>query len=253
MSDGRVAYVNRAAGGSNYGRYVVVEHLWQGARYYALYAHLATTDVYPSQMIRQGERIGRLGYTGDGIDRARAHVHFEVNMLLSERFDAWMRRHSPREGNPHGRYNGQNLAGFSPSDLYLALDRNPNLDLGAFLRQQPEAFVVSVPGGYWLDLVRRYPWLMTQRPASPPAAYEISFTASGFPIRVRPLDVGQSAPAVLRVAASVRRYGLSTNGILREDDGSYALTQKGLRYLDLLTGPAESLSPLDAPGGLSGG
>jgi len=252
VSDGRIVYVNRSAGGSNYGRYVVVEYLWQGARYYGLYAHLASTNVYPSQMVQQGDVLGRLGYSGDGLDRARAHVHFELNMLLSERYDDWMRRHNPREGNPHGRYNGQNLAGFSPSDLYLALDRNPNLDLGLFMRQQPEAFVLSVPGGYWLDLVRRYPWLMTQRPSSPPPAYEIAFTAGGFPVRVRPLDIGQTSPAVLRVAASVRRYGLATNGILREDDGSYLLSAKGLRYLDLLTSPAESLGPLDTPGGMAG-
>lgn len=253
IADGRVVYANRSASASNYGRYVVVEHSWQGARYYALFAHLATVDVYPSQLVQRGDKLGRLGYTGVGLDRARAHVHFELNMLLSERFDDWLRRYSPRESNPHGRYNGLNMAGFSPSDLYLALDRTPDLDLGTFLRQQPEAFVVSVPGGVWLDLVRRYPWLMAQRPVRPPPAYEIAFTASGFPIRVRPLDVGQATPAVLHVAASVRRYRLATNGLLSEDDGSYTLTQKGRRYLDLLTSPAASLAPMDAVDGVMGG
>ncbi len=252
VADGRVVYVNASASGSNYGRYVVVEYAWQGARYYGLYAHLASTRVYPSQMVQQGDVLGRLGYTGDGIDRARAHVHFELNLLLSEHFDEWLHRYSPRETNMHGRYNGQNLAGFSPSDLFLSLDRNPNLDLATFLRQQPEAFVVTVPGGYWLDLARRYPWLMTSRPARPPAAYEMGFTATGLPIRIRPLSIGQSEAAVLRVAASVRRYGLATNGILSEDDGAYNLTQKGRRYLDLLTAPAESLGPLDAPGAVPG-
>jgi murein DD-endopeptidase MepM/ murein hydrolase activator NlpD len=248
VSDGRVVYVNASARASNYGRYVVVEYDWQGARYYGLYAHLATTDVYVSQFVRRGERLGRLGYTGEGIDRDRAHVHFELNMLLSERFDEWLRRYSPRERNEHGRYSGLNMAGFSPSDLYLALDRNPNLDLGTFLRQQPEAFSVTVPGGHWLDLVRRYPWLMTQRPMSPPAAYEIAFTASGFPVRVRPLDVGAGQPSVRSVAATVERYGLATNGLLAERGGAYTLTQKGLRYLELLTTPAASLGPRDTPG-----
>ena len=40
---GRIVHVNDQPGASNYGRYVVIEHLWDGCRYYTLYAHLART------------------------------------------------------------------------------------------------------------------------------------------------------------------------------------------------------------------
>ena len=41
-ASGNVVYVSRESGASNYGRYVVVEHLWDGCPYYTLYAHLSS-------------------------------------------------------------------------------------------------------------------------------------------------------------------------------------------------------------------
>ena len=42
---GKVVHVSREAGASNYGRYVVVEHLWAGSPYYTVYAHLSSISV----------------------------------------------------------------------------------------------------------------------------------------------------------------------------------------------------------------
>ena len=75
---GTVVHVSREAGASNYGRYVVVEHRWDGCPFYTIYAHLASISVEPGRTLRQGEPLGIMGYTGAGIDRERAHTHFEV-------------------------------------------------------------------------------------------------------------------------------------------------------------------------------
>ena len=237
ISDGRVVYVNRDARASNYGRYVVVEHRWQGASYYSLYAHLDAAWVYPSQYVREREALGRLGYTGTGIDRRRAHVHTEINLFLSEGFDAWMARYHARDANEHGRWNGQNLAAFDIVAFYRALAANPRLDLGTWLRtHQPVAFTVVVPGGVALDLVRRYPWLMPGVASTDPLppAYEIALSGSGLPLSVSAREVGTATPFVLQVSARVRHQGAPTNGLLTARGDAYELTTKGRAYVDLL-------------------
>ena len=65
IASGTVVYVNRTAGYSNYGRYVVVEHRWDGCPYYSLYAHLNTIAVEAGQAVRQGETLAIMGHTGD--------------------------------------------------------------------------------------------------------------------------------------------------------------------------------------------
>ncbi len=64
VDEGRVVYVNRNERASAYGRYVVVEHWWQGAPYYTLYAHLSDVSARTGAEVGRGERVGRIGYTG---------------------------------------------------------------------------------------------------------------------------------------------------------------------------------------------
>src|SRR4051794_5191973 len=88
IADGTVAYVNLVPGYSNYGRYVVVEHRWDGASYYSLYGHLASALVQAGAKVNRGDQLGVMGHTGEGIDRERAHVHLELNLLLGRRFES---------------------------------------------------------------------------------------------------------------------------------------------------------------------
>ena len=46
IADGKVAHVNVVPGYSNYGKYVVIEHPWDGSNYYSLYGHLSSIAVY---------------------------------------------------------------------------------------------------------------------------------------------------------------------------------------------------------------
>ena len=244
VDDGRVVFVNSDARASNYGRYVVVEHRWQGSLYYALYAHLDAPYVYPSQYLRRGAALGRLGYTGTGIDRQRAHVHVEFNVLLSEGFDEWFAMYRPRAANEHGRWNGQNMAAFDIVGLYRALASDPRLDLGDYLRDhQTAAFTVAVPGGAVLDLVQRYPWLMAEgrRGAPPPPSYEIAFTGAGFPLRVSARDVGTGTPFVMQVSPLVRYQSAPVNGYLTRRGDDFQLSQKGREYIALISRPAPSV------------
>jgi len=89
IADGTVAYVNDKSKMSNYGKYVVVLHDWGEGPICTLYAHLNKVYVAVGDRVTQGKEIGLLGYTGVGINKTRAHLHFEVALMLSNDFEAW--------------------------------------------------------------------------------------------------------------------------------------------------------------------
>src|SRR5437762_8261835 len=64
IADGEVVHVNLVPGYSNYGKYIVIEHRWDGSNYYSLYGHLSSVAVQPGETVRRGQRIGVMGYTG---------------------------------------------------------------------------------------------------------------------------------------------------------------------------------------------
>src|SRR5438445_10353193 len=84
IADGEVVHVNLVPGYSNYGKYIVIEHRWDGSSYYSLYGHLSAIAVRPDQMVHRGEGVAVMGYTGQGLNQARAHLHLELNFILSQ-------------------------------------------------------------------------------------------------------------------------------------------------------------------------
>ena len=183
---GRVAYANTSAGASSYGKYVVVEHEWSGSPIYSLYAHLSEVFVSEGEAVAQGAQLGKMGYTGRGLGRARAHTHLEIAFMVNEHEPLWFAEYFG-SNDLHGRFFGTNLAGVPPAELYLALRENPGLTFPEYVRSLDEGYVVDLPGGKPLDLLERYPWLGEEAAAANPAdvpAWRIAFTQEGAPIRV---------------------------------------------------------------------
>src|SRR5437588_13020537 len=89
IADGKVVHTNLVPGYSNYGKYIVIEHRWDGSNYFSLYGHLNSITVQPGESVQRGQRIGLMGYTGVGLNQALAHVHLELNLMLSHQFEAW--------------------------------------------------------------------------------------------------------------------------------------------------------------------
>ncbi len=239
---GRVMYVNTNARASAYGLYVVVEHVWQGSPYYTLYGHLSRVYVREGQQVARGERLARLGYTGVGIDRRRAHVHFEVNLLLSTRFGAWLQAGNARARNTHGLYHGLNLAGVDVARLYRALDTEGDVNIGEVVQREPVAWKALVPGGTIPELIVRYPWMAGGAvPSVPPSSWLVHVSASGLPLRFEAATQPVTRPILTYIAPPVRDDYRSTNKMLEKKGGAFLLTDKGLRHLDLLTTPAASI------------
>lgn len=237
IADGKVVHTNQAAGASNYGRYVVVEHRWGGSPYYSLYAHLSTIAVAAGQAIKQGEKLAIMGHTGSGINRERAHVHVELNLLLNDRFEAWHDTFFKGEPNHHGIYNGLNLAGLDLPRLIVAMRRNPSLTLPAFLGREEVFYKVTVPNSPNFQLLRRYPWMIAHVTNEKPASWEVSFTRSGLPLHLAPSDRAVSAAEISYVKSSPTDCRYLTRGDVAGRGSGAHLTESGKALMRLLTYP----------------
>ncbi len=189
--DGQVAYVNPHVNGP-YGRYVVLMHPGAELPVYSLYAHLASVEptVRLGAFVRRGLTLGRMGRSSAGVTPItpdRAHLHFEVGLLLSTGFNAWYaaqpdNRKSP---NQHGLFNGQNLIGMDP----LPLLSQRSVDVLTLLRRQPTALTVVLRAAKTPDFVARYPALARGERAKA-AGWYVEFSWQGMPLRWTALEAG---------------------------------------------------------------
>ena len=251
IDEGVVVYVNRSSRRSNYGNYIVVEHWWSGSPFYSLYAHLGTVNVAIGQEVGRGEAVGVLGYSGIGINRRRAHLHLEVNLLLNRSFHAWHDEHyGERDPNYHGIYNGINLAGVDVAGLLLQARDSPGLSMRRFLAEQEGFFTVVAPGEGMPDMLWRYPWLSPDLEGWTPifgpmadfgVAWRITFTRSGLPLRFDALREAVTDPVVHVLEPSPIPYRYLTNGLVTGAGNSPSLSAEGKRYLDLLLRPSPDL------------
>lgn len=237
IAAGQVVYVNLVPGYSNYGKYVVIEHVWGGSNYYSLYGHLAAVSVSMGTSLRRGDTLGVMGYTGEGLDRARAHVHLELNLLLSRQFDAWHSANFRNEQNHHGIYNGINLAGIDIAALYLALRKQPSLTIPQFLARESVAYKVIVPAAKNFDLPRQYPWMLRSGSVANANSWEVSFNNSGLPLKVVPSEKSISVAELSYFKKSPVNYSYITRGVLGGSGNHTFLTESGRRLMELLTFP----------------
>lgn len=236
IADGVVVYAAAAAGLSNYGRYVVVRHDWGGSPYFSLYAHLAAAHVSAGQKVRAGTTLGVLGYTGSGIDQRRAHLHVELNLFLSSRFEAWHNANFPTP-NHHGLYNGLNLIGLDLQALYLAQQKNPGLSPAAAVKTTEPGYRVAVPGDAEMEILKNYPWLLDgTRPRGKPANWEVTFSRWGLPLAVKASSTAVAAPYVTWVKDAGIPHFTHTRGCVTGSGSTGKLTAEGLRFVKLACG-----------------
>lgn len=235
-ADGTIVHASAEAGASNYGRYIVIEHNIGGSHFYTLYAHLGALGVKPGQTVSRGDTIGRLGFTGAGINRERAHLHFEIALLLSEDFDAWHEKHFKGSPNKHGRFNGMNLAGIEPSAVLLECANDPTFNLHEHILAQEAFYKITIPNSPGLAIVRNYPWIVPAGEPASPHAWTVSFTQFGVPIRATATDHPTPQPTLDWVRETPVAYHHATRGIIAGSKGSPRLSDSGKRFIDLVCG-----------------
>src|SRR5437016_5532064 len=152
IADGKVVHTNLVSGYSNYGKYIVIEHRWGGSNYYSLYGHLSSIAVPPGETVKSGQRIAVMGYTGTGLSQERAHLHLELDLILSDQFEGWYNAFFKNDPNHNGTYNGMNLVGLDIARLYLALRKNPALTIPDFLKTEEIFYKVTLPKSRHFEL-----------------------------------------------------------------------------------------------------
>ncbi len=236
IADGEVVYAAASAGLSNYGRYIVVKHDWGQGPFCSLYAHLSSAKVAAGQKVKAGTVLGILGYTGSGIDQRRAHVHVELNLFLSSRFEEW---HAASFATPnhHGIYNGLNLIGLDLQALYLAQQKNPAITAAGAVRATETGYRVGIPGEATMEIVKNYPWLLDDTAAAgKPTSWEVTFSRWGLPLAVKASTASVLAPTVIWVKDAGIPHYTHTRGCVTGSGKTGKLTTEGLRFVKLVCG-----------------
>lgn len=235
ISKGVIAYTNPKAANSSYGKYVVVEHTWDSGPIYSLYAHLAETSAKAGEAVSQREEIGILGHTGVGLDRTRSHLHLELSLLLSTRFQAWYDKHF-QSYNHHGNHSGINMAGLDFAAFYLAKKTDPSLTLSAFVKKMPIHYKVTVPRKGDLEIVSRYPWLAEGDIKKSTPSWEISLSNSGFPIAISPSKRTVTESTITFIRPCKSKHEHHTKKFVTGTGSRASLTSSGKRYIELISG-----------------
>ncbi|MBO0695251.1 MAG: M23 family metallopeptidase [Verrucomicrobia bacterium] len=237
IADGKVVHANPVAGHSNYGKYIVIEHRWNGSNYYSLYGHLSSIAVQPGETVKRGQRIAVMGYTGTGLNRERAHLHLELNMMLSDQFDAWYNTFFRNDPNHNGIYNGMNLIGLDIARLYLALHKNPTLTIPEFLSREEPFYKVTLPKSRHFELPKFYPWMRATEGRSEKSSWEVSFAQSGVPLRIESSDKKVKQPELSYIKKSSVDYSHLTRDIVSGHGANAHLTDYGRQLMRLLIWP----------------
>lgn len=233
---GTVVHASHEAGASNYGRYVVIRHLIDGSPIYSLYAHLSSIQVKSGEQVAQGAVIGRMGYTGAGINRERAHLHLEIAVLLNEDFEGWYNRYFSGSPNKHGIYHGYNLVGLDPSPILLESARNPEFSIKQHILDQEAAYQITIPNSPGLSIIRNYPWIVPDGEPASPRGWTVSFTQYGVPVKAVAANQPPMEPRLDWVRETPYAYHAATRGIIAGSKGSPRLTDSGRRFVELISG-----------------
>ena len=242
-ADGTVVYFSKKPGLSNYGNYIVIRHIIEGVEVYSLYAHLSEvrSGLAIGQNVKAGEVIATMGRTSTAevITKDRAHVHFELNVLINDNFAAWFKRNStPGERNDHGEWNGQNLNGLDPLEILLA-ERSGKFSMLNFLRSQTELCRVQVRATSF-PYLKRYAALVLKNPRTDKegvAGYEVALNYNAVAFALRPL-----APAEMKGAGRFQLLSVNEaeqrahpcRRLVAQHGSHWQLTEKGQRELEML-------------------
>jgi murein DD-endopeptidase MepM/ murein hydrolase activator NlpD len=245
-ADGTVVYFSTRPSLSNYGNYLVVRHQVEGLEIYSLYAHLREVrrDLKIGQAVKAGEPVavmGRTANTRETISKDRAHVHFELNLLVNDQFASWHKKTSPDQRNDHGEWNGQNLLGIDPRPILLGQhEPGAKFSLLTFLQNQTELCRVLVRKTDF-PWVKRYPALLRSNPRAQKegiAGYELALNFNGVAFEIIPRAASEIKGKAKFQLLSVNDAEYQKNPgrrLVTKKGNHWELASHGLDLLELLT------------------
>ena len=244
-ADGIVAYTNKRSGLSNYGNYLVIMHQVEGLEIYSLYAHLK--EIRPG--LQYGTRVkagdvvalmGRTSNTREQIVKERAHLHFELNLFVNDRFSGWYKKFLPTQRNDHGEYNGINLLGLDPQAILLEQRaKGKNFSLLKFIQKQPELCRIFVRQAE-VPWVKRYAALVTRNALAEHEGvigYEMSLNFAGIPCRIVPraaAEISSRSRIQLLSVNEAEQARHPCRKLVTKRSGKWEFTSHGTQHVELL-------------------
>jgi peptidoglycan LD-endopeptidase LytH len=243
-AEGTVCYVNSRAGLSNYGRYIVIGHTLEGLEIFTIYAHLSTImdGVAPGRIVEAGARIATMGRSTNAgsIGRHRAHLHFEITLVINDDYHAWLQFRNPGQSNDHGAWNGRNFLGLDPEAIFREQQRQgDDFSLRRFIRDQTTFFTVYVPKKDfpWL---RRYVPLVRLNPDIKPdqiTGHHVRFNGYGLPFQIQPVsrEEPSNGKIVLMDVNDSMYRDCKCRRLIVKRSGNYQISSTTQELIDLLT------------------
>ncbi|HEY1173299.1 MAG TPA: M23 family metallopeptidase [Verrucomicrobiae bacterium] len=244
-ADGTVAYINRKVALSNYGNYIILKHNIEGLEVYTLYAHLASvrSDLKIGQPVKSREVIGLMGRTANtrqAITKDRAHLHFEINFMVNDRFSEWHKSYLPGQRNDHGDWNGQNLIGVDPLEVLREQHKDGSrYSFLNYIRNQRELCRIVVRDNKFPWLAR-YIRLVRRNPLAEKsgiAGYEIALNYNGLPFQLIPrsaMEIPGKARIQLLSVNAEEQAKHPCRRLVSKKGNQWELTATGQKLIDLL-------------------
>ncbi len=212
---GVVRHVSTSPGDSNYGRYIVLEHPDASPGVYTLYAHLAriAPEVKTGAHVALGQTIATMGHSSGGysIPRDRAHLHFEIGVMMTRDFQSWYDSRKFGSRNDHNIWNGMNLMGIDPFDFLNKWRARKVNTFAEYFAQMEPAVRLRIASSRTPDFVTRYPALVTKPLPMMTAGWEIEFNWTGIPFKWTPLTSAElggmrlNQPMILEANSAIER------------------------------------------------
>lgn len=247
VMNGIVRYISRSPGNSNYGRYIVLEHPDVEPAIYTLYAHLAeiAPEIAVGGVVTRGQTLGLMGRSSSeqAIPRERAHLHFEMGVVLSRDFQSWYDWKKFGNHNPHGAYNGMNLLGFDPLEFFDAYRARRVDTFREFFAHMQTAVRLRIATQRVPDYVQRYPSLIS-KPLSADqlvGGWEVRINEMGLPFSFTPLtpmemmSVGSGTVQILEANEAILKQH-RCKSLVFEKRGSWAIGRDLQEVLQLVFG-----------------
>lgn len=242
-ADGTVMYVSTKPALSNYGKYIIIRHVIEGLEIYSLYAHLSdiAAGISAGKTVRAGDVIavmGRTSNTSERIGKERAHVHYELNVLVNDNFAAWFKRNAVGERNDHGNWNGQNFTGLDPMAVLLA-ERDKKFSLLNYVRSQTELCRVLVHATNF-PYLKRYAPLVLKNPVAEKqgiAGYEIALNYNAVPFALMPRaasEIKGTGKIQLLSVNETEQRAHPCRRLVVQRGSRWQLTEKGLKDVELI-------------------
>ena len=191
ITDGIVTHINATAGYSAYGKYVVLEHKNLTPSLYSLYAHLDSISpkLAVGSKVSIAQVIGKMGNSSSGyrIPLNRSHLHFEIGLRLTNKFQNWYNKKRFSSKNRHGNYSGFNLVGIDPIQFYSEYKKKSFATPEDFLRTLSPSVVVQVKTDKTPDFVTRYPSLSVAKKSNNSNGWKVTFGPYGIPLLIEPV------------------------------------------------------------------